>query len=236
MGKNFLRDKGVVISLVALPLLLMSVAKKSAPKDPIQFTLDSKMLVTDSEVMILALYALTSVVLVAAVTSFFLAFNMKTLLPRLRIVGYTTGEIAGAFFILASLVNLISVIFVWMYSLNAIDIRDPNGFLISLSLVAIIMSIFGLLTAELVSSRTLGLYVILSLAIIDTAFMENPVFSRRYNDDWIGFMPSHHSLTILLRSIFDTGINWSDGLISVGIYIVILFISYFVIRSWRQSS
>ena len=235
-GRSFLRDKGVILTILVLPVLLLTVARESAPVDSIPLKLDGTIVVTEAETLILVLYSMTAVVLVSVITSFFLAFNQKKVIPRLRIVGYRETEIATSFVLMTSFVNLTAVGIVWWYTNSNVEITEELGFFVGLLAISVVMSILGLIVAEVITSKTLSLYVLLSISIIDAAFIENPAFSRRYNDDWTQLMPSNLPLKVLLRSVYDTGTVWTEGLALVASYIVVLFLLYVVVRSlWKKS-
>ncbi len=235
-GRSFLRDKGVILTILVLPVLLLTVAKESAPIESIPLKLDDTVVVTETETLILVLYSMTAVVLVSVITSFFLAFNQKKVIPRLKIVGYKEREIATSFVVMTSFVNLTAVVIVWWYTTANVDVTEKLGFFVGLLAISVIMSILGLIVAEVISSKTLSLYVLLSISIIDASFIENPAFSRRYNDDWTQLMPSNLPLKVLLRSVYDTGTVWTEGVALVALYIAALFLIYVIVRSlWKRS-
>lgn len=235
LGTGFLRERSLVLTLVVLPILLLVTGRISAPADMVAFTMDSTLIISNSETMLLSLYALTAVVLVASVSSFSFSFNFKPVVPRLTLLGYQTVEISFAFLLLVGGINLFAVGVTWLYVTSVMDVQDPFGLFVGLVFASIIFSTIGLILSDLTTSKTLGLYLVLTLAMMDTAFIENPVFSRRYNDKWVDLMPSHHSLTIILRSVYETGTDWSSILPQVLLYELILVLFLILTRKFKAT-
>ncbi|MHA1972055.1 MAG: hypothetical protein ACTSW1_03610 [Candidatus Hodarchaeales archaeon] len=123
--------------------------------------------------------------------------------------------------------STLSVVIVGSFWISPYDI---TGYIISLFLVSVIFSTIGLIVSEIVDSKELGLYLILTIGLIDTAFLENPMYSRRYNDPGLVIMPGHEPVQMLLRSSFNTGSVWFPGLAVVLLYEVILFCLYLIIK------
>jgi len=109
-----------------------------------------------------------------------------------------------------------------------VDVHDVSGYLLGLLMGAEIFSVIGLLAAKIVDSKSLGLNIILTLAILDTAFLENPVFSRRYDEWWIDLMPSHRAISMILKSSFELSSEWLSDLRYTFLYLIILIIVYVV--------
>lgn len=235
LGLGFLRERGLVITLVVLPVLLLVTGRISAPAAEVVFFIDSNLIASSSETMLLSLYALTAVVLVASVSSFSFNFSSKNVVPRLSLVGYPAVGIGSAFLLLVGGINLLAVGATWVYVVKVMDVHDPLGLFIGLVSASIIFSTVGLILSDLTDSKTLGLYLILTLAVMDTAFIENPVFSRRYDDAWVDFMPSHHSLTMILRSVYDTGVDWTSILPDLLAYELVLIFLLFLIRRLKST-
>ncbi|MHA2238129.1 MAG: hypothetical protein ACXAB2_07135 [Candidatus Hodarchaeales archaeon] len=87
-----------------------------------------------------------------------------------------------------------------------------------------------MLVAEIVDTKELGLYLILTLGVIDTAFLENPIYSKRYNDPGLALMPSHESIKMLLRSVFDLDISWLVNLPGILLYEIALIVIYLLLK------
>lgn len=236
LGLGFLRERGLIFTLVVLPVLLLVTGRISAPADKVFFTMDSNLIISSSETLLLSLYALTAVVLVSSVSSFSFSFSSKNVLPRLNILGYDALEIGSAFLLLVGGINLFAVGATWIYVITIIDVNDPLGLFIGLVFASIIFSTVGLIISDLTVSKTLGLYLILTLAMMDTAFIENPVFSRRYNDAWVDLMPSHHSLTIILRSVYETGTDWYSIVPQTIAYELVLIFLLFLVRKTKSTT
>lgn len=69
----------------------------------------------------------------------------------------------------------------------------------------------------------------LTLAILDTSFLENPVLSRRYDDWWTALMPAHGPLRMIFRSAYETGVSWTFGLKYVFLYEIVLINLYIIV-------
>jgi hypothetical protein len=234
-AKTLIRDKVVVSLILFLPVILVFAGAASAPNRELMLVLDDQIInpfPTAKEISV-TLYTITAVVLVASLVSFFLGFNLKKLIPRLKQVNYTSLEIVLSFIAVMLVINLSMSLVVGLFSLIWIDVNNYFGFMVGLILSSIIFSTLGLIIAELVDTTTLGLYGILVVAVLDTGFLENPVYSRRYNEDWISIMPSHESIQLVLRTVLDTGTDWTNNLFFIIGYEMILIILYFIISKYR---
>lgn len=69
----------------------------------------------------------------------------------------------------------------------------------------------------------------LTLAILDTSFLENPVLSRRYDDWWTALMPAHGPLRMIFRSAYETGVSWTFDLKYVFLYEIVLINLYIIV-------
>ncbi|OLS20399.1 MAG: hypothetical protein HeimC2_37510 [Candidatus Heimdallarchaeota archaeon LC_2] len=231
ISKNFFREKSVVILLVVLPLILLNSADMSAPDLDIALELDDTTTQVEADALLIILYAMTAVVFTAATTSYFVVFNNKNLVPRLIVSGFSRLQITFSMLLIILGVNLIVSLIVWIYVLYSVEVINEFGFFVGLFLGSFIFSTIGLILGDSVQNKTLGLYTLLTLGMLDTAFLENPVLSRRYNEGWIFVMPARASVEILLRSSVNSGVNWSDGLINALIYELILIFGYIVLKN-----
>jgi hypothetical protein len=228
--KVFSKEKSVLVALIIFPLILIGSAAASAPEGVLPLSIEGVQVYppVEAETLLVLLYSLTSIVFVASISSFFLFYQLKAVLPRLRISGYSNYDIVIGFTFVTFAINLAAVVLISNFSLVWVNVRDYFGYSVGLFLGAVIFSIIGLLTAKIVDSKTLGLNSILTLSILDTAFLENPVFSRRYDAWWIDVMPSHRSLSIILKSSFELGSKWTSDLSFVSFYFLILVMIYII--------
>lgn len=230
-GRTVVRDRIIIFLIAVLPTLLVFAGAASAPERDITVILDGQIITPlPSAVEIsVALYAVTAVVLVASIVSFYLGFNLKHLTGRLQQVNYKSSEINFSFIIVMLVVNFIMTTAISLFSLQWVTVTNFIGYFTGLLLASIIFSTLGLIIAELVDTTTLGLYGILTLAVLDTAFLENPIYSRRYNESWISIMPTHESIQLILRTIYDTGTTWTDNIVFILIYELVLILIYLLI-------
>ncbi|MHA1945210.1 MAG: hypothetical protein ACXAC6_11090 [Candidatus Hodarchaeales archaeon] len=235
MVKNFTREKTITLLLILFPVLMVVIAVASAPDGSLPIEIDGVMVLPppSGEVVAVLLYSMTSAVFVTSITSFFVSFQLRSVVPRLRVLGYSNFKIAISFVLIIVMISGLTTLAVTAIGSLWVTPRDWAGYIIALFFGAIIFSTIGLIIAELVDSKELGLYLILTLGIIDTAFLENPVYSRRYNDSRLSFMPGHEPIQMLLRSTFDVNISWISNLLSLLLYQLILIGIYLLIRRRR---
>ncbi|MFW9990602.1 MAG: hypothetical protein ACFFD4_00955 [Candidatus Odinarchaeota archaeon] len=235
-GRSFLREKILLVLLLLFPILLIAVAAMSAPDGTLPIELDGTLIdpAPQAGEVLAILNSTTALVFVASITSFFMAFQLKSVLPRLRNAGYGDFQIAMALVTLMMIVNLYVTAFVSVLALNWISPHDFVGYMLSLFLSSVIFSTIGLVLASLVDTRTFGLISILTLAVLDTAFLENPIYSRRYDEAWTGLMPAHGTVKMLFRSTFDIGTHWTGDLVSVLFYELVLILIYLVVVKKSQ--
>ena len=230
-SKSFFRDKGILALIVVLPLILISFASAGALEGDFVLEFDAIHASFKAVSLLVVLYSVTAIVFVSSISSFFISFNIKHLIPRLQNVGYSYIHISIGFITIILSINLFITVFVFLYIDYLIDILDPIGLFIGFFVSSFIYSILGLIIAELVNTKMLGIYLILTIGMLDTAFLENPVFSRRYGEAWIGLMPGNQPIKMAIRSIFDTGVFWYDDCIFVLVYLLALIVIYIIIRS-----
>ncbi len=230
----FLRERGVIISLVILPLLLQVSAQAAAPKSDILMKFDGSTFTSSGVTLNLMLYSLTAVVIVASISSFFLAHNLRNTSARLKLQGYSSLSLIIGLLTLVILIDVFIVTVIYLYDVAIISVRSDIGFFVSLVSIAVIFSTIGIILASVSDSKSLGLYLILTLGVVDTAFIENPVLSRRYNDNWIDFMPSHGSVKMLFRSVYDTGTAWTESIYLIIIYEIGLLLVLWLYNRYRN--
>jgi len=232
-GKTISRDKVIMVLIILLPVILVFAGAASSPATSLRVNIDNHIMMLQAEEISVLLYTITATVLVASVVSFFLGFNLKQLIPRLQQTNYKKSEIILAFITVMVIINIVMSIAIALFSTIWVDVTNYVGYIIGIFLASIIFSTIGLIVAEIVDTTTLGLYSILSLAVLDTAFLENPMYSRRYSENWISFMPSHESIQMVLRSVYDTSHLWTDNLVFIALYEVVLIVVYLIISKFR---
>ncbi|MHA1977708.1 MAG: hypothetical protein ACW98F_03340 [Candidatus Hodarchaeales archaeon] len=236
--KNFTREKAIVLLLVIFPILLVGMAVLGAPEGTLLLKIDDVLVQPppSGESLSVIFNSMTAVVLVASITSFFISYQLRSVTPRLIIFKYSGFKIAGSFVLITFVVSAISSTTVGFFGLYWVVAAKLEGYFLALFLGAVIFSTIGLLIAELIDSKELGLFLILTISVIDTAFIENPVYSRRYNEPWLTIMPSHNSIQMLLRSAFETEVPWIKDLPVLLLYELILIIVYVILQRRKRGS
>ncbi len=231
IGKTLFREKVIFFLIISMPILLVFAGAASAPSGTLSFQLDGNLLspAPNAKEVSVTLYSLTAVVLVSSIVSFFLGFNIKNLIPRLKQVKYSSLDISLAFVFVMVITNILMTVSIGLFSFIWVTPSNYTGYFMGIFLSSILFSIIGLIIAEIVDTSTLGIYLVLTLAIMDTGFMENPVYSRRYDSNFITIMPSHESLQMVLRSTFDTSVNWYSNLWFIILYGIGLIMIYLLI-------
>ncbi|MHA2053590.1 MAG: hypothetical protein ACW99F_08335 [Candidatus Hodarchaeales archaeon] len=230
--KNFTREKAIIFLLVLFPFLLIVMAVASAPESSLFLEIDGTIVSPppSGEVVAVLLNSMTSIVLVTSITSFFLSFQLRAITPRLRVLGYSSFRITFAFIFIIVIISIFTTLAVIGIGSPWITPNNWLGYFTALFLGGIIFSTLGLLVAEIVDTKELGLYLILTLGVIDTAFLENPIYSKRYNDPGLALMPSHESIKMLLRSVFDLDISWLVNLPDILLYEIALIVIYLLLK------
>lgn len=235
--KTIFREKFIVGLIIILPILLILSGAMSAPDRDIAMVLEGNMIqpLPKARDISVILYVMTALVLTSSIISFFLGMNLKYIIPRLKQSTYTSFEITSSFLLVVIILDVIMTVLVISFSLIWLDIDNLFGFFLGLFLSAIIFSTIGLIIANIADTSSLGLYLILTLSVLDTGFLENPIYSRRYSEDWMGLMPTHHSIQLLFRSFFDVGVAWSEGIGLILVYELILLAIYLLLTKFNGS-
>ena len=236
--KTIFREKFIVGLIIVLPIILILSGAMSAPDRNIALVLEGKLIQpapTAVDISVI-LYVMTSLVLTSSIVSFFLGMNLKYIIPRLKQASYSSIEIILSFLIVVTILDLVMTTMVISFSLIWLEIDDLFGFFIGLFLSAIIFSTIGLIVANIADTTSLGLYLVLTLSVLDTGFLENPIYSRRYNEDWMGYMPTHHSIRLIFRSFFEVGADWMEGIGSILIYELVLLVFYLLLTRFNSSN
>ncbi|MDH5647049.1 MAG: hypothetical protein OEZ01_13630 [Candidatus Heimdallarchaeota archaeon] len=237
--KYLQRSKGIIFFTVLSPVMLVLTAIMSAPEGSTARTvliLDEKIIDPAPKILdlLLILNTLTAVVLVCSLTSFFLYYEIKSTIPRLKQIGYSQFQISSSYLIIILVINSLISGIMFIISLYWVDIREPIGYVLGLVLTSFIFSIIGLIIADVVKTKTMGLYSIISLGILDAGFIENPLYSRRFDDPVVDILPAHKTAEVLLRASFDTGVKWTDGLINISGYIIILLLIFYFTSIYQK--
>ncbi len=236
-GKSLFREQTLLIIIFLFPIILITVAAFSAPEGSIPITLDGELIepFPDADEVSVLLYSSTAVVFVVSIVSFFTGFQLKTVYPRLKISGYSSLEVGSALVFLILFINTLVTIIVTLFTLNWVTPEDITGYVVSLFISGIIFSLLGLIIADIVDTKALGLNAILTVAIIDTGFLENPIYSRRYDESWMDIMPAHRPVQSLFRATYDTGVSWTNDLSFMILYIIgILLVYAIIIKLFRK--
>jgi hypothetical protein len=233
-GTTIIREKIIVMLIFLLPVILVIAGVGGTPDRDLVILLDTKFIQVEILEISVILYTVTAIALTSSVVSFFLSYNVKQVIPRLIQSNYSRLQIVLSFIIVIMIINLFLTIAIAFFSLIWILEIIFIGYIIGLFLTSIIFSTLGLILAELVDTLTLGLIGILTLAVLDTAFLENPIYSRRYNEDWMFLMPSHESIQLIFRALLDTGVHWSANLLFIIGYELFLITIYYLIIKYRR--
>lgn len=226
LALDFLRHRLMVFLLLLFPLLIILMAVEGAPDQPVPLVLDGRPVtpIPAPEAIQVLSFSMTAVVLVGALTGFFTGFQLRSIGPRLEVVGLGRSQVAAA----QTLVLLGVDVFVVVFSGNVSRFWvRPDSLLThygSLFLAAVLFNIIGLLLSRLVDTRAMGLNLLLALAVLDTAFLENPVLSRRFEEDWIGIMPAHRPVELLYGGAFAGQSLWSLDSVYVLAYASVLLL------------
>ncbi len=230
-GKGLFREPTLLVIIFLFPLILIIVSASSAPEGTLPLTIDGEIIqpFPQADEVTVLLYSTTAIVLVVSIVSFFTGFHLKTVYPRLKISGYSSLEIGAALILLLFIINALVTIIVTLFTLNWVTPNDFTGYFASLFLSAIIFSLLGLIIASLVDTKALGMNAILTLAVIDAGFLENPVYSRRYDESWMDIMPAHRTIQSLFRATYDTGTSWTNELFFILAYIAVILAIYAIV-------
>ncbi len=236
-GKSLLRERTLLFIVVLFPIILILAAAASAPERALPLVLDGNPITPapDADEVVVALYSITATALVMSILSFFAAFQLKHLIPRLKIQGYSLMSMILALVALLIVVDIFVSFLVTVLAVTWIQPHDYWGIFVSMLLGGLLFGSLGILIAYMVDSKHLGLNVILTIAVIDTGFLENPLYSRRYDEEWMRFMPAFGPVRMLLRATFDTGTAWTSELLQVLAYeVFIIVFMYLVIKILRK--
>ncbi len=230
--KNFTREKLIIIILILFPILLIGMATLSAPEGNVPIKIDEVLIqpFPSATTISVILYSMTAVILMASITSFFISYQLKSVTPRLRIFSYSGFQIGAAFILIILAVSAISAVAVVTFGSFWVTPREWLGYFLALLFGAVIFSTIGLIITEIVDSKELGLFIILTFSVIDTSFLENPIISRRYHEPWTVVMPAHNPIQMLFHSTFENTQPWIEDLPLLILYELILIFVYLLIR------
>ncbi len=237
-SKSLFRERTLIFVIILFPVALILAASASAPTDTLPLKFDGKFITPPPEAdeVIVALYAITAVALVMSILSFFATFQLKQLIPRLKISGYSPNVVLTAIILMLLIVNIFVSVLVVGLSLYWIEPQDYWGVFTSVFLSGMIFATLGIIVASVVDTKHLGLNLILTIAVIDAGFLENPVYSRRYDEQWMRLMPAFGPIRMLLRSIYDTGTPWVNELLSILAYeLILILVLLAIVRLVRKA-
>ena len=234
--KSISREAVMNLVMVLFPVILLLAAIYSSPEGTVPLVFDGKLLdpLPRALDVTIIIYSVTAVAFLASIMSFFISFELKKVMPRLRIMNYSSLEIGLALITLIALFNLNFTLIITALTLYWVKPISLIGYVISIYLTAVIFSLFGFIFSRLVDTKSLGILLLLTIVTMDTGFLENPVLSRRYNDAFMDFMPSHKGIESLFRSTFNTGKNWTVDLPFIFIYIITMLVIYLIILRLRR--
>lgn len=230
------RETTMNIVMVMFPIILLLAAVYSSPEGTMPLVLDNKLITPFPKALdiTIVIYSVTAVAFLSSLMSFFISFELKSVMPRLTIMNYKPVDISNALITLIALFNLGFTAIITLFTLYWVEPLDLIGYTLSIYLISIIFSIIGLIFSQLINTKSLGILLLLTLVTMDTGFLENPVLSRRYNDPFMDYMPSHKGLESLFRSTFDTGKNWISNTPFILAYILSMIIFYILLMKLKK--
>ncbi len=204
IGLNFSREKVIIGLLIVLPFIMLTAATATMPDQTLDIRIEGVPITPPptAKSVSVALYALTTVGFIAALTTFFINFHLKRVRPRLQIAGYSSASITTALIIITAIVSTIVTLTVLFFGFLWFTPSSLIGYTVSLVMGAIIFSTIGLILSTVLESKELGLYVLLTLVLLDTGFIEHPFYSRRWDDPYLIILPAHHVVRMVMRSSF----------------------------------
>ncbi len=204
IGLNFSREKIIVALLVVLPFVMLTAATATMPDQTLDIKIEGVSITPapTAKSVSVALYALTTVGFIAALTTFFINFQLKKVRPRLQIAGYSSTSITSALIIITAIVSTIVTLTVLFFGFLWFTPSSLIGYTVSLVMGAIIFSTIGLILSTVLESKELGIYILLTLVLLDTGFVEHPFYSRRWDDPYLIILPAHHVVRMVMRSSF----------------------------------
>jgi len=224
LALDFLRHRLMVFLLLLFPLLIIFMAVQGAPDQPVPIHLDGDLVVpmpAPEEIQVLS-FTMTAVALVGALTGFFTGFQLKSLTMRLEVLGVKPWQVGLAQAIVLVGVDVFVVAFAGNVSRFWIEPVAPGWHYGALLLGTFVFTLFGLILARVADSRALGLNVILAVAVLDTAFLENPVLSRRFTEGWLDILPAHRPVQLLYRAGFTGQDLWGVDAAAAVLYSLVL--------------
>ncbi|UJG39781.1 MAG: hypothetical protein K9W45_07905 [Candidatus Heimdallarchaeum aukensis] len=224
--KNFLREKITVLILVILPLILILTATATVPDQTTIVILEGKIIDPQPNAKALAVVvnALTAVAMVTSITAFFANIQLRKVKPRLEIMGYSSRQISTTFILFATGISILTSVAIYSLSLIWFTPYNSLGFFSTLIIGSLLFSTTGLVLSTLIKSRELGLYLLLTIVILDVAFLEHPFYSRQYDNSALIVMPGHYVIRMVFRAAFKTGKIWIQYLPHVILYELFLFL------------
>jgi len=234
--KGIIRETTMDIVMLLFPIILLLAAVYSSPEGVIPLVLDGE-LVTPAPNAIdvtVIIYSVTAIAFLSSLMSFFISFELKTVTPRLKVMKYSSIDIGTALIVLIVLFNLGFTALITSFTLYWVEPTDIFGYTLSIYLISIIFSILGLIFSHLINTKSLGILILLTVVTLDTGFLENPVLSRRYNDPFMDYMPSHKGLESLFRSAFNIGKNWTTNMPFILAYIFSIIAIYIIIMKLKK--
>ncbi len=228
--KNIARERAAVALILFFPVLIVLVAATTSPEGTYDLVIDGILAEPSPtfESITVILYSLTAIAFVSSIVSFLLSFQLKSLIPRMQVIGYPRWKLSLSYLLVTFPISIIVAVIVTIIAFVWVDPTSKIGFFLSLFLANVTSAILGLIIANLSKSKEIGLYTVLTIAFMDIGFLENPVFSKRADEAWLKYMPGNYLVRMALRATYFTGSDWAKDVGFIFVYQIVLILIFFI--------
>ncbi len=234
--RNIAREKAAVALIVFFPILIVLVAATTSPEGTYNLAIDGAFAqpAPTFESITVILYSLTAIAFVSSIVSFLLSFQLKSLIPRMQVIGYPRWKLSLSYLLVTFAISVVVAVVVTMISFIWVEPKSEIGFFLSLFLANVTFAILGLIVANLSKSKEIGLYTILTIAFMDIGFLENPVFSKRADEAWLKYMPGNYLVRMALRATYFSGSDWIKDVGFIIGYQLVLILIFFITSNLKS--
>lgn len=201
-GRELVRDPVLIGLLLFLPVYFVGVWAWSIPADPIEFAVPggegTELASTDFQALTVVLITPLTVALLVGITALFLVQRSACVDDRLRVVGFSSGELLVARFVLLAGITLLVVGITMAMALAQVSVANDGWFVLALLFAAAIYGVIGTIVGT-VLGRMAGVYTLLFAPMIDLLLLQMPVADT---PGWADWLPGHHPIELALSAAF----------------------------------
>lgn len=202
--REFRRTPVLVVLLLVLPAYFVGAFVLIVPETDIPLNIEGTMTTVSMSAFAAAFMTAASVAIVSAIVGLFLVLTSEAADDRLRLAGYSGGElIVARVGTLGVGVGAATAVAVGV----AVQVFEPTdiwAFAAITGLLGITYGVVGIIVGLLVDELG-GVYVMLLVPLVDVLLFQNPLASSP--PAWAEYLPGHYATAALFESAFTASVD-----------------------------